>query len=43
MSDHTKQDSESVYSPADTDIPTSPEPASSPDKNDQEEDESPLP
>ena len=42
MSEHTKQDSESVYSPADTDMATSPEPASSPDKLDLEEDESPL-
>jgi len=42
MSEHTKQDSESVYSPAETDVVTSPEPASSPDKLDLDEDESPL-
>jgi len=42
MSEQSKQDSESVYSPADTDIATSPEPASSPDKLDLDEDESPL-
>ena len=41
----SEQDNESVYSPAETDIATSPEPASSPDKldADADEDESPSP
>ena len=42
MSEH---DAESVYSPAETDVVTSPEPASSPEKLDVDidEDESPSP